>query len=204
MVLRILCVGFVGVAFASAATSRSVGSQASADSVGWKILDTVTVEPPDEGCCYSIKAYHLEVQAPVGTRQLPFLQLRPAQLPGRALLLRVVNRDQSIVLRRYSLAGHSLSLVARPPDYDSSYTWPEFLSARQLLVYTVPVPGVGTRVVVRRWPKWELVVQSRNIERCDDAMLGGVWNDDGRYVVWYPPHCTDSTAAIDSMPVPEP
>ena len=178
--------------------------QSSADTLAWRIVDTIMVNPPEDGCCYGIQAFHLEVQSPTGWRRLPLLHLKPAQLPGRSLLLRVVNRDQTIVLRRYSLTGRGLTIVAPPTDYDSASTYPEFYAPRRLLVYVVPVPGTGSRVVVRRWSRWELVAQSPVIERCDDTLLGAVWAHDGRWVIWDPPHCTDATPETDSLAVSGP
>jgi len=204
MWLSRLLAPLTGAAVLAASSSVAVRNarQLPADTVSWRIVDTVMVNPPGEGCCYAIRAFHVEVREPTGWRKLPHLQLLPAQLPGRALLLRIVNPDQSIVLRRYSLVGGALSIVPPPPAYDSSYTWPEFHSSRRLLVYTVPVQDTGTRVIVRRWPGWDLAVQSPAIERCDDAMLGASWTADGRFVVWYPPHCEDSTPEVDSLAVP--
>jgi len=177
-------------------------TQGPADTVAWRIADTVMVNPPGGGCCYGIQAFHVVVQTPRGWRRLPILQLKPAQLPERSLLLRVVNPDQSIVLRQYSLSGRGLSIVPLPPDYDSTSTYAEFYPPRRLLVYIVPVPGTGSRVVVRRWPRWELVAQSPEIERCDDALFGAVWAHDGRWVIWEPPHCTNATPEADSLAVP--
>ena len=189
-------------AAASASGAASALSQAPADTVAWRITDSVMINPPGEGCCYGIGAYHLEFMAVGGWRRFPFAQLRPAQLPGASLLLRIVNADQSIVLRRFSRTGRLLSIVPRPPDYDSSYTWPEFNAPRRLLAYTVPVRGVGTRVTVREWPRWDLIAEGPTIERCDDALLDVSWSADARYVLWNPPHCSDSTAVVDSMAVP--
>ena len=202
MVTRLSSIATAAIIIASVASVSSPGPQTPADTVAWTIVDTVTVKPSENGCCNDIIAHHLRVQTASGWRILPLLHLQPAQLPDRSLLLRVVNRDQSIVFRRYSLSGRPLSLVPRPPGYDSSYSWPEFFSPRQLLAYTIPLRSAGTRIEVRRWPRWELVTQSGAIERCDDAILDGQWTADGRYVVWHPPHCTDSTLAIDSLSVP--
>lgn len=92
--------------------------------------------------------------------------------------------------------------VPQPPAYDSAYTYPAFYSPQLLLAYVVRLRD-SSRVVVRRWPHWKLVTQSVAIARCDDALLAVGWSSDGRYVLWAPPHCTESTANVDSLAVPK-
>ena len=198
---RLLSAATVLVAAIAIAPAR-VTSQSPTDTVEWRIVDSVMINPPGEGCCYGVGAYHLELQAANGWRKMPLAQLLPAQLQGGSLLLRIVNTDQSIVLRRFSRSGRPLSIVPPPPGYDSSYSWPEFNASRRMLAYTVPVRDTGTRVIVRQWPNWNLTVEGPAIERCDDTLLVVYWSADARFILWYPPHCTDSTAAIDSMAVP--
>lgn len=178
--------------------------KATDDTIRWRIADTVTVMPEDTetGCCYDVRALYLEVQEKGGWRRLPSPQLTPAQLPGRALLLRVVNPDQSITLRRYALSSNTMSPVPQPPAYDSAYTYPAFYSPQLLLAYVVRLPD-SSRVVIRRWPHWTLVTQSAAIARCDDALLAVGWSSDGRYVLWAPPHCSGSTPDVDSLAVPK-
>jgi len=174
-----------------------VPSSSRSDTVEWRITDSLMVDPPGEGCCYSLRAYHLEVKASHGWRRLPVLAFSPDQLPDRSLLLRVVQPDQSIVFGRYVASTGRVVRVAAPPDYDSSSTLPTFSSRRLLLAY-----DVGGRVIVRRWPRWDLLVTGPPIEGCSDTLLDVEFSPDGRWVIWYPPHCSDRVPDRDSLAVP--
>jgi len=189
------------LAIVTAVASRAL-AQNPPDTVRWRQIDTVTVNAPDEGCCYSISAIHIEVLGRSGWRKLASPMLPPAQLPSRTLLLRLVNADQSIVLRRYFPSSGAITPIPAPLDYDSAYTYPEFSAARGILAYVIPVRDTGSRIVLRRWPHWELVTQSPAIPRCDDTLLGVGWAHDDRYVLWGPPHCSDASPEVDSLEVP--
>jgi len=196
-----LCIPF-GVVIGALAW-ENVGAQAHgpsgarSDTVEWRIADSLMVDPPDKGCCYSLRGYHLDVKTSHAWRRLPVVAFPPDQLTDRSLLLRVVQADQSIVFRRYVASTGRVLPVAAPPDYDSSSTLPIFNARRLLVAY-----DGGGRVVVRRWPRWDLLATGPAIEGCSDTLLGIEFSADGRWVIWYPPHCSDQVPDRDSLGVP--
>src|SRR6266702_4152086 len=153
------------------------------DSVEWRVADSLTVD-------------HLDVKTSHGWSRLPLVAFSPDQLPDRSLLLRVVQLDQSIVFRRYVASTGRVVPVAAPPDYDSSSTLPTFSARRLLVAY-----DAGGRVVVRRWPRWDFLVTGPAIEGCSDTLLGIEFSPDGRWVIWYPPHCSEQVPDRDSLAV---
>jgi hypothetical protein len=168
------------------------------DTVEWQLVDTVWVKPAaSAGCCYWLRAFRIAVRSPKNWDTLPVLALRPGQLGDGTLLLRVVTKEQDIVLRRFSALTHSLTVIPPPDRYPAGATLPVFFAPRKLLAY-----DTGGRVEVRQWPKWKLVAQSPDIEVCSDTLLEIEWNPNGTYVRWCPPKCTPQTPPVDSIRVP--
>jgi len=187
------------VLLAAMAPTMAAG-QARPDTVMWRLIDSVWVEPPAGGCCFSLRGFRLAVRDG-GTRwdTLPVWTWRPpSQLGDGTLLIRVVTEEQEFILRRYDSARHELAAVRVPNDYEpKGWFVPEFFAPRKLLAYSR-----GARVVVRQWPGWKLIAEGPEIEGCSDTMLHGEWNADGTYIRWFPPRCTPETPAVDSLRVP--
>ena len=186
--------------------STSAAGQARPDTVDWRLADTVWVYPPGGGgCCYSLRAFRIAVRSGTRWDTLSPVSLPPAQLGDGTLLLRVVTKEQQIVLQRYSPPRHSLTAVRAPTSYNPRMTLPVFFAPRTLLAYAAEndtAAGIGYGVVVRQWPGWKLVAWSPEIEGCGDTLLEIEWNADGTYVRWYPPKCTPETPSVDSIKVP--
>jgi hypothetical protein len=177
----------------------AAAGQARPDTVEWQLVDTVWVKPADSaGCCYWLRAFRIAVRGRKSWDTLPVLALSPGQLGDGTLLLRVVTKEQEIVLRRFGTLRRSLTVVSAPAGYPAGATLPMFFAPRRLLAYAT----TGGRVEVRQWPEWKLVAQSPEIEGCSDTLLGIEWNPDGTYVRWYPPKCTPQTPPVDSIRVP--
>src|SRR5262245_32841695 len=62
----LLSLATLALSVATFSPAHPRGSQTQADTVAWTIRDTVMVNPPGEGCCYGIGAFHLAVQGPNG------------------------------------------------------------------------------------------------------------------------------------------
>jgi len=177
---------------------QRANSQASRpDTVNWAIVKAVLVSP--EGCCNSMRAFRIAIASRGRFDTLPVLSLQPDQLGDGSLFLRVVSKDQAITLARYHAGTGVLDSVPPPTDYEPTLAHPAFYGPRRLLAYDVDTLE-ESRVVVRRWPHWQLVASGPVVQHCNEVPLNVEWTSTGRYVRFE--FCRDDTPERDSLKVP--